>query len=275
MGKLLRRLPIILAAVLFLYPVVATAAGSLFSAADLQESFLREDGPVLRLIPRAATLDQYYGVLVSNPDYVRFFLNSVLYAVSITAIGVLVAVPAGYVLAKVPFRGSGAVTFLFVMAMIMPFQVTLVANYILVKEFGLFDTPWSIILTGAFAPFTVFFARQMCMAIPDELLEAYDLESRSLVGKFTYVILPAVRPALAALAILTFTEAWNMVEQPLILLETRTLMPLSTVLNSLFSGTAGFGHLAGSMLYLAPVLLIFYYCESTIMDGLQKMRFLG
>ena len=170
---------------------------------------------------------------------------------------------------------SGALTFLLIIAMVMPFQVTLVANYILVKEIGLFDTVWAIILTGAFAPFAIFFSRQMCASIPDELLEAYDLESKSLAGKFAYVILPTVKPALAALMILTFTEAWNMVEQPLILLESRLLMPLSTVLNSVFSSMGMSNHFAGAVLYMVPVLLIFYYCETYIMDGLQKMRFMG
>lgn len=263
------------AALLFLYPILATVTGSFFSLMDLQESYLREEGLLLRLVPRAATLDQYYLTLVSSPDYVRYFLNSAVYALPITLLGTLLAVPAGYVLAKVPFRGSGALTFLLIIAMVMPFQVTLVANYILVKEIGLFDTVWAIILTGAFAPFAIFFSRQMCASIPDELLEAYDLESKSLAGKFAYVILPTVKPALAALMILTFTEAWNMVEQPLILLESRLLMPLSTVLNSVFSSMGMSNHFAGAVLYMVPVLLIFYYCETYIMDGLQKMRFMG
>jgi multiple sugar transport system permease protein len=152
--------------------------------------------------------------------------------------------------------------------MMMPFQVTLVPNYIILKKLNLLGTYWSIILPGIFTTFGVFLLRQFMMYIPDEYCEAAKIDGAGYLRTFYCIILPQCKGALVSLAILVFVDNWNMVEQPLIFLKDEGMYPLSIFLSMINSDDIGIAFACG-FLYMLPTLLIFLYGENHFVEGIQ------
>jgi len=150
--------------------------------------------------------------------------------------------------------------------MLMPFQVTLVPNYLMADWLGLIHRPTAVILPGIFAAFGVFMLRQFMLHIPYAYIEAAKIDGAGHLRIFLTIILPMVKPGLAALVVLLFVDYWNMVEQPLIFLDPLR-QPLSVFLSRL-SGEWG-TVFAASMLYMSPMVLLFLYAEAYFIEGVQ------
>jgi len=150
----------------------------------------------------------------------------------------------------------------------MPFQVTLVPNYIIADKLGLIGSMFSIILPGIFTTFGVFLLRQFMRNIPDEYSEAARVDGAGHWLIFSKVILPMTKTGVAALIILAFIDNWNMVEQPLIFLQDVNLQPLSTFLANINDGERGIAF-AASTVYMLPMLLVFLYGENYLIEGIQ------
>ncbi|MNN53256.1 L-arabinose transport system permease protein AraQ [compost metagenome] len=148
----------------------------------------------------------------------------------------------------------------------MPFQVTLVPNYLMADKLGLLHHSGVVILPGIFAAFGVFMLRQFMLHIPYAYIEAAKMDGAGHPRIFLTIILPMVKPGLAALVILLFVDYWNMVEQPLVFLDPLQ-QPLSVFLSRL-SGEWGTAF-AASMLYMSPMVLLFLYAETYFIEGVQ------
>ena len=173
----------------------------------------------------------YSDFFLWKPYYLRLFCNSLLIA-SVGAVGnVIVSVLAAYVFAKVKFRGSGVLFFVYIVVMMMPFQVTLLPQYIVSRDWGIYDTPAALILPGIFSAFGTFILTQILKTMPDDIIEAAKLETGSTLRLLWYVVLPNMRGGIVCLFVLQFTELWNMVAEPLVLMETELKMPLAVMLN--------------------------------------------
>lgn len=228
-----------------------------------------QDGFVnLKWIPDWVSLEQYAVILVQTPTFLRLFWNSVLLVVPMIAGQVLVASLAAYAFAKLVFRGRDPLFLIYLMTMLMPFQVTLVPNYIVADRLGLINHASAIILPGIFAAFGVFLLRQFMLHIPNALIEAAKMDGAGHLRIFVVMILPLVKPGLMALVILLFADYWNMVEQPLIFLDDPFKQPLSLYLSRINEGARGVGF-AASMLYMTPMVLLFLYAESYFIRGVQ------
>jgi multiple sugar transport system permease protein len=155
--------------------------------------------------------------------------------------------------------------------MMMPFQVTLLPNYIQARFLGIYDTYWAIILPGVFAPFGVFLLRQFMRYIPDEFIEAVSLESQSVADILRIAIIPALKPGIIALAVLSFAESWNMVEQPLVLMEDSLRYPLSIALNSIIERSTNVAF-AGSVIFMIPIVILYCYFDEHIFKGIGNLR---
>lgn len=131
----------------------------------------------------------------------------------------------------------------------MPYQVTLVPNYLVSSWLHLIDTRWAIIFPGAFAPFSVFLLTKFMRRIPVSLIEAAKLDGSSEWQIFTQICLPQCRSALYSIAILVFIDYWNMVEQPLILLPDTTKQPLSVYLSTINANEVGVAICCGGHLH--------------------------
>ncbi|MDU0330895.1 carbohydrate ABC transporter permease [Paenibacillus sp. 3LSP] len=265
-------------AVLLLFPVIITFTNSLMSEQELEinygpmgeltEAALTEADTFINLkwVPDQVTLAQYGRLLVYTPNYLLMFWRSVELVLPIIVGQTAVAAMAAYALSKLRFRGRDAIFLIFLLSMLMPFQVTLVPNYLMADWLGLIHRPTAVILPGIFAAFGVFMLRQFMLHIPYAYIEAAKIDGAGHLRIFLTIILPMVKPGLAALVVLLFVDYWNMVEQPLIFLDPLR-QPLSVFLSRL-SGEWG-TVFAASMLYMSPMVLLFLYAEAYFIEGVQ------
>ncbi|KPV58342.1 sugar ABC transporter permease [Paenibacillus sp. A3] len=222
----------------------------------------------LKLLPNLASLEQYASVLVLDASFLRMFWNSVFLVVPIIAGQTVVGALAAYAFAKLRFRGRDALFLVYVMTMLMPFQVTLVPNYMMADKLGLLNSPSAIIWPGVFAAFGVFMLRQFALHIPFSYIEAAKMDGAGHVRIFSEIIVPMLKPGLGALVVLLFADYWNMVEQPLVFLDDSLKQPLSVYLSKVHEGERGIAF-AASMLYMTPMVLLFLYAETYFIEGIE------
>ncbi|WP_018758290.1 carbohydrate ABC transporter permease [Paenibacillus terrigena] len=257
-----------------LFPIVITFTNSLTSASEISMNYdaigkmNTSEFVNLKLLPDVVTFEQYHKVLVDSPRFLMMFWNSVYMVVPIIAGQTLVAAFAAYAFSKLQFRGRDPLFLVYVLTMLMPFQVTLVPNYIMADRLGLMNTSSAIILPGIFAAFGVFMLRQFTMNIPYAYIEAAKMDGAGHIRIFCRIIIPMIQPGVAALIVLLFVDYWNMVEQPLIFLDEPFKMPLSVFLSRINQEEKGVAF-AASMLYMTPMVLLFLYAESYFIEGIQ------
>lgn len=222
----------------------------------------------LKLIPDWISFGQYAEVMVLSTKFLRMFWNSAMLVIPIVAGQAVVASLAAYAFAKLRFPGRNQLFMVYLMTMLMPFQVTLVPNYMVIDKLGLMNHASAIILPGIFGAFGVFMMRQFMAHIPGAYSEAAKMDGGGQWVIFWRIILPLVKPGLAALIVLLFVDYWNMIEQPLIFLQDSYKQPLSLYLAQINKEARGIGF-AASALYMAPVVLLFLYAESYFIEGIQ------
>lgn len=266
-------------ALLFLFPIVITFTNSFMTAQEIEMNYGamgQMNEPVagkanlfvnVKWLPDQVTLKQYGEVLVGSPRYLMMFWNSVFMVVPIIAGQTFVAALAAYAFSKLQFRGRDRLFLVYVMTMLMPFQVTLVPNYIMADKLGLLNSPSAIIWPGIFSAFGVFMLRQFMLHIPYAYMEAAKMDGAGHLRIFLAIIVPMVKPGLAALVILLFVDYWNMVEQPLIFLDDPFRHPLSVYLSRI-NDEPGIAF-AASVLYMTPMVLLFLYAETYFIRGIQ------
>lgn len=267
-------------ALILISPIVITFTNSLMTELEVQINYgligqMNEVIPGregsfanLKLIPDKVSFAQYGKVFIDNPKYLTMFWNSVFMVVPIIVGQTLVAALAAYAFSKLRFRGRDSMFLVYVMTMLMPFQVTLVPNYIMVDKLGMLNSTGAIIVPGIFAAFGVFMLRQFMLDIPYAYIEAAKIDGAGHLRIFMTMIIPMIKPGLVALVILLFVDYWNMVEQPLIFLDDPFKQPLSVFLSRINDSDRGIAF-AASMLYMAPMVMLFLYAESYFIEGIQ------
>ncbi len=278
--KLVRTIALFPVAVIMLFPIVVTFSNSLMTEDEINLNYdligkmvKTSVGEVssfinLKLIPKWVSFHQYMEVLIVKPVFLQMFWNSVFLVVPIIVGQVFVASLAAYALSKLRFRGRDKLFFVYLITMLMPFQVTLVPNYIIADELGIMNTESAIILPGIFSAFGVFMLRQFMLHIPQTYIEAAQMDGAGHGKIFCKIIVPLIQPGIAALIVLLFVDNWNMVEQPLIFLEDSFKQPLSLYLSHIQEGARGVAF-AASVIYMAPMVLLFLYAESSFVEGIQ------
>lgn len=258
-----------------LLPIVLTVANSLMSEQEIRRNYDLLGRMVdtaafvnLKLLPDWLTFEQYSQVLIRSPNFLRMFWNSAALVVPIVAGQTVVASLAAYAFAKLRFFGREKLFMVYLMTMLMPFQVTLVPNYMVIDRLGLMNHASAIILPGIFGAFGVFMLRQFMAHIPRVYAEAAMMDGAGHGMIFMRIVLPLARPGLAALTVLLFVDYWNMIEQPLIFLQDAVKQPLSLYLAQINQNARGVGF-AASALYMAPMVLLFLYAESDFVEGVQ------
>lgn len=270
----LRTLLLLAVASAVLVPVVLTVVNSFMSAREITSNYgmlgssSTTDLVNLKWIPDWVSFSQYYKVLIATPQYLHMFWNSVYMVVPIIAGQAVIASLAAFAFAKLRFPGREPLFLVYLITMLMPFQVTLVPNYIMADWLGLLDSPSAIILPGIFAAFGVFLLRQFMLHIPSAYMEAAVMDGAGYLRSFVSIVLPMVKPGIAALVVLLFADYWNMVEQPLIFLQNAELQPLSVFLSRIQKEAFDVSF-AASVLYMTPMLLLFLCTERYFIEGIQ------
>lgn len=267
--------------IIFLFPLVLTITNSFMSEAEIASNYDMVDADsdksnsttskyaIMKLIPEVVVLEQYYNVLIKKSQFLFMFWNSVMIALPIVVGQTIISSLAAYAFAKFKFKGREQLFFVYLTVMLMPFQVTLVPNYLVADKLGLINNYLSIILPGVFNTFGVFLLKQYMEQIPDSYIEAAKMDGASHFEIFFKIILPMCKNGIAAMFILVFIDNWNMVEQPLIFLQDALKQPLSVYLSKIIGGERGLAF-AASTLYMLPMLLIFLYGENYLIEGIQR-----
>ena len=267
-------------AVLFLLPTVLTITNSFMTQSEITanygqifqnaasgaKSFIAKTIN-LKFIPDKVSFSQYFTVLLKSPDYLLKFWNSVILTAPIVFAQLMVASIAAYGFTRWRGKVRDSIFFAYVILMLMPYQVTLVPNYLVSDWLGILNTRWAIILPGAFAPFSVFLLTKFMRRIPKSLIESAKLDGAGEWQIFWNICLPQCRSALYSIAILVFIDYWNMVEQPLILLPNADMQPLSVYLSKINAGEIGVAF-AVAVIYMIPGLLLFLHGEAYLVEGI-------
>lgn len=269
-----------IAAIAFMLPTVLTIANSFMSSSEISANYgsvfaTTETGGKtyisekvnLKFIPDMVSFSQYYTVLFKSPDYLLKFWNSVILVVPIVIFQLITAAFAAYGFARLKGRLKEIIFFVYIIVMLMPYQVTLVPNYLVSDFLGILNTRWAIILPAVFTPFSVFLLTKIMRRIPVSLIEAAKLDGAGEMQIFRYVALPLCKSVMFSVVILVFIDYWNMVEQPLILLSDTNLYPLSVFLSKINSGEIGLAF-AVATIYMIPTLLMFLYGEDYLVEGI-------
>ena len=218
------------------------------------------------LLPMQWSLQGWKEVFLTRPHYLAKFWNSLGISVAIVVGQVLLSCLAGYGFSKFRFWGKEVLFFLLIIIMMMPYQVTLVSNYLMLDKLGLLDSQWALILPAAFSPFGVFLLRQVFDTCPNDILEAARLDGAGNLRILFRILVPRCRAGVISLGILSFIDAWNMVEQPLVFLKSRYDYPLSVFLTQMRGGNIGVMCTCGVLAAL-PVILLFLYYDQELTEG--------
>ena len=266
-------------AFLFLMPTVLTITNSFMTQSEITANYGQvfqnatngksyiKDTINLKFIPDKVSFSQYFTVLLKSPDFLYKFWNSVILVAPIVLAQLMVASVAAYGFTRWRGKVRDTIFFAYVILMLMPYQVTLVPNYLVSDFLGLLNTRWAIILPGAFAPFSVFLLTKSMRRIPVSLIESAKLDGAGEWHIFWNICLPQCRSALYSIAILVFIDYWNMVEQPLILLPDASQQPLSVYLSQINAGEIGIAF-AAAVVYMVPGLLMFLHGEAYLVEGI-------
>lgn len=240
---------LLLLGTMFLIPVVLTVLGS-----------FTKDG--------AFTLGNYKELLFDCFPFYRMFWNSVLYAFSVTAGALLIAIPAAFALKFARFPGKRLVYLLYLILMMMPLQVMLLPNYIGLRGMKLLNTPFAIILPLFFSPLAVVILYQYLRECDVQVVDAARLETNSVLRVMINCILPQIRVCLFAVGLLIFSETWNLVEQPLLYLDEEKWKNLSL----LFSEAERYDGeilLPAAVVFMIPVFLWYLLFHKELREGLK------
>ena len=268
-------------AIIFLMPIILTITNSFMSASEIASNYgsifatTEKGGKVfvsnkvnLKLIPDMITFAQYISVLFKSPQYLLKFWNSVFYTLPIVVVQLAIAALSAYGFSRYDSKAKRAIFFAYIIIMLMPYQVTLVPNFLVSKSLGLYGTKWAILLPGFFSPFAVYLLTKFMRRIPTEVMEAARVDGAGEWMIFSRICLPLCKGGLASIAILVFFDYWNMVEQPLVLLPDSDMHPLSVFLSRINTGEISLAF-AVAVIYLIPPLLIFLYGEDYLVEGIS------
>lgn len=264
----------LLALLLFMicFPVWVAVTGTFSSQWELEEKlspvFLGSEGQAKwTFLPSAPTLKSLVEVLLDSPGFFTMFWNSVKISACILVGQLLVDVPAAWALAQFPLKGKRIILNLYIVLMLMPFQVLMFPQYLVLNDLGMLDTLGAVILPAVFSTFPVFLLHRFFKAIPQEILEAARLDGASEFRIFCQIGIPIGAPGILSVCILTFLDSWNMIEQPMTYLKTKSLWPLSLFLPEIGMDEMGLGFAAAFMM-LIPALLLFLGCQEYLEQGI-------
>lgn len=252
-----------LAAVITLVPVIWTVLSSLKTNSTIF-------AVPFRWLPDSLQWNNYADAFQVAP-FGRFFLNSTIVAISVTATTVFFAAMAGYGFSKFRFPGRNILFGLILSTFMIPFPVIMIPLFVLVRNFGWVNSYLGLIVPGALTGFAVFMMRQFIQAMPSELIDAARCDGAGEIRIFFTIVLPLARPALATLGILTFLDSWNNLLWPLIVIQSEDMqtIPLGLTKFSTLYSTNYAQMLAMAVIASLPVLIVFIIGRRQIINSLM------
>ncbi len=270
---------LIVLALLAVYPVIFLSAGSLMGADELEDCLGAvvsgaEGYASFPALPRYPTLQHFAEVLLDSPEFFVMFWNSILITFGVLGGQFVAGTMAAWGFARYEFPCKRGIFLLYIVLMLLPFQVLMLSDYLLLDRLWLLDSLWAVILPGMFSTFPVFIMYRFFAEIPDSLIESARLDGAREWQLFWYLALPMGSSGIIAALVLGFLEYWSLIEQPLTFIKDKSKLPLSVFLPDLtMTGKAGF-LFAVSVVTFLPAIIVFMggrdYLEQGIMAGAVK-----
>lgn len=260
------------AAVLVWLPLWMLIGGALMGSSEVEAAL----GPALSqgtgyaswpLLPQYPTLQPLVELLLDTPVFFVMFWNSCKLVFPILAGHLIIGAPAAWALTRFHFKGRSAIGLVYLILMLLPFQVTMVSSYLIMDATHLLDSRLAVILPGIFSTFPVFIMMRFFSGIPETLLEAARLDGAGNLRCFTAIGLPLGVPGILSALVLGFLEYWSVLEQPLAFFRDKSLWPLALYLPSIAAEKVGVS-LAASLIMLLPALLIFLFGQHYLEQGI-------
>jgi ABC-type sugar transport system, permease component len=257
------------------YPIIFIIVGSLKSNGEL----LRNLSPVFyetegyaswSLLPLEPTLRAYVELLLDSPKFFVMFWNSVKITMGILLGQVIVSVPAAWALARYRFPCAKVIYILYIVLMMLPFQVLMLSNYFVLEQLNLLDTLRGIILPSIFSTFPIFIMKNAFTSVPEVLLESGRLDGASEVQLFFSIGIPISMPGIISMVMVGVIESWNMIEQPLNFLKDKTKWPLSLFLPAITIEGVRFAFVV-AMIMLIPIMLLFFIGKKYLEEGIAMI----
>lgn len=253
-------------------PIILLVTGSVMSKGEL----FRHLSPVFsdsveyiswQIVPDYPTFENYGKLLFMTPQFFVLFWNSVKMAGCILLGQLLVGVPAAWAFAVYQVRGSRALFALYVVLMLLPFQVTMLSSYLALNRLEMLNTQQAVILPAVFSTFPVFLTYGGFRCIPMQLFEAARIDGAGELKIFCKIGLPLGKGGLLSAMALGFLEYWNMMEQPMAFLEDKALWPLSLYLPEITWAQAGYAFTT-SIITLIPAVFVFVWGQDYLEQGI-------
>ncbi|RIK53147.1 MAG: sugar ABC transporter permease [Chloroflexi bacterium] len=256
----LLHLVLILGSTLMLMPFGVMLLASLMPKADILQRTVRLENLTL----------QNYVQMFSAVPFGRFYLNSLIVAVATVTLQILTASLAAFAFARLRFRGREAIFVLYLATLMIPSQVTMIPNFILMRYLRWYNTYQALILPSAFSVFSTFLLRQYFMSVPLDLDEAARMDGAGSLRIWGQVILPLAGPVIATLTIFNFQASWNEFLWPLVITNSVDMRTIPVGLSSFQGQYSTEWHLlmAGSVVALLPVLIIYIFGQNWFVQGI-------
>lgn len=268
-------IPVLLFTVFTVFPVLFMFSGSFMSYYEVNYSYgmlFDTDSArfaVFKLIPMEFTLNQYYMALLESCEFLYRFWNSVVLTLPILIGTLIISALGGYGFAKFNFPFKNKILFLYIIVMLLPYQVTLVPTFIVLNKLNLIGTRLAVIIPSIFAPFGVFLLSRFMENIDTDILNSGRIDGASEWRIFLSIALPMAKPGIASLAILNIIDSFSMVEQPLVLLQDVNKLPLSIALSEINRTDIGIAFVCG-VVTITPVILIFLIGKEHLLEGISN-----
>lgn len=263
---------LLLPALFTFLPIILLITGSVMGNEELRQYL----SPVFlegleyidwKLIPDYPTFGNYGRLLFMTPQFFVLFWNSIKMTVCILAGQLIIGVPAAWAFAVYKVRGSRTLFVLYVVLMLLPFQVTMLSSYLALNRLGLLNTQMAVILPAVFSTFPIFLTYGGFRCIPKQLFEAARIDGAGEIGIFIKIGLPLGKSGLLSAMVLGFLEYWNMMEQPMAFIEDKALWPLSLYLPEITWARAGYAFVA-SIITLIPAVFVFIWGQDYLEQGI-------
>lgn len=263
-GQVFKYVVIIVVSLMMVLPFVWMLSASLKAETEIF-------GFPIKWVPETFRWDNYSEVWTSVPFHL-YYLNTIKIAVITTILVIINSSLAGYAFAKIKFPESNRVFFIYVATMMIPYQVMMIPQFMLMNKLGLVNSHWALIILGTFNPFGVFLFRQFFLSIPDELLEAARIDGLSEFGIYWRIIMPLSRPAIASLVIFSFMHSWNDFLGPLIYLTSDRLYTLQLGIQHFITeyNTEYALLMAAAVSAIVPTILVYFLAQDHFIKGVAN-----
>lgn len=225
-------------------------------------------------IPDYPTLEHYKELLFYTPEYLLLFWNSFKIVSCILLGQLLISVPSAWAFAAYDFRRKNLLFSLYVILMLLPFQVTMLSKYLVIERLNMLNTHAAVILPAVFSTFPVFLIYRAFMGVSRELTDAARIDGAGEFRIFMKIGIPLAQGGILAAFVLSFLECWNMMEEPLAFLKDKHLWPLSLYLSEIGMEQGGRAS-AASMLVLVVSLFIFAIFKDSLAEGIITLGLKG